>query len=350
MTTIHDVAKAAAVSSATVSHVLNSTRPVAPATRQRVEQVIKKLHYRPNAMARSLNHNSSHMIGLIVWNLALPLTGQIYHRLDKLLRPRGFTLMVRTIDEDGDREALHLDEFLGRRVDGVFLFPTGQKLDQYDACAKAGIPLIFLDARPKNVAAPLIEMDSIRAGREAASHLIGLGHERIAFLSRKVAYPAFALREQGYRRAMKARGLTPEIHRVEGNIDRIIPNAASLVARLLSGPKPPTAVIASSHALSLGLMEGARASGAICPRDVSMICFEDSPWARFVDPPLTVMGHPVEAMSGAAVEAMLAGIQAVTARKNKGITPALRPRATVTRFQACFVERGSCGPPPPSTP
>jgi LacI family transcriptional regulator len=340
MVTNRDVAHKAGVSLATVSHVVNNTRPVSAKTRQKVEHVIQTLRYRPNALARSLSTHSTRTIGLMVGSIALPLTAHLYRALEPALGAHGYTLVMRNIDEDPAREAACLDEFIGRRVDGILLFPSGKPLLQHAACAAAGIPLVFLNRRPRGIRGPLIELDGSRACEEATEYLIGLGHRRIALVNRDFHFAPFTNRERGYRRAMRRHAAPPQVTYVSGRIDESESAAESAVERLLAGATRPTAIIAASHGVSIGLLQGIRAAGLTCPRDLSVICFDDSPWSRFVDPPLTVMTHPTDAVSVAAVETILAEIAAGAAPQKAGIQ----------RFNADFVERASCGPPPRLSP
>ena len=201
MVTNRDVARKAGVSLATVSHVVNSTRPVSAETRKKVEHVIKTLGYRPNALARSLSTHTTRTIGLMVGSITLSLTANLYRALERALRARNYTLVLRNIDEDPVREAECLDEFMGRRVDGILLFPSGRPLPQHTACAAAGIPLVFLNRRPRGIHGPLIELDSPRACEEATDYLLGLGHRRIALVNRDFRFAPFTNRERGYRRA-----------------------------------------------------------------------------------------------------------------------------------------------------
>ena len=343
MVTIRDVARRAGVSLATVSHVVNNTRPVSVPTRGKVERAIKALGYRPNALARSLSTSSSRTIGLMVGSITLPLTARLYRSLEHALRPRGYTLVLRNIDEDPVREAEYLDEFLGRRLDGVLMFPSGNPLPQHAACVKAGIPLVFLNRRPRGIRAPLLELDSARGSADATRYLAGLGHRRIAFLNRDFPFAPFTIRERGYRQAMLDLGLTPNVVSVPGRIDESAPAAEGIVHGILKDARAPTAIIAASHGVSIGLLAGIRSSGLACPRDISVICFDDSPWSMFVNPSLTVMTHPVEEITASAVDTLFAGIEA---QEGAGGRRAGRPSAAgVKRFHANFIKRDSCAPP-----
>ncbi|HQV29203.1 MAG TPA: LacI family DNA-binding transcriptional regulator [Thermoflexales bacterium] len=336
MVTNRDVAQKAGVSLATVSHVVNNTRPVSALTRQKVERAIKALDYHPSALARSLSTHSTRTIGLMVGSITLPLTAHLYRALEPAFSARGYSLVLRNIGEDPTREAACLEEFLGRRVDGILLFPSGKPLPQHAACEAAGIPMVFLNRRPRGIPGPLIELDSSRACEEATEYLVGLGHRRIALLNREYHFAPFTSRERGYRRAMRRHATPPQVTYVPGRIDESEPAAEIAARQLLAGSLRPTAIIAASHGISIGLLQAIRAAGLTCPHDLSVICFDDSSWSMCVDPPLTVMKHPTAAVSNAIVETLLAEIAP---------KPAAR-KSIIQRFHGTFVERASCGPPP----
>lgn len=340
MVTNRDVAKKAGVSLATVSHVVNKTRPVSEKTRQKVERAIKALDYHPSALARSLSIHSTRTIGLMVGNSALPLTAHLYRALEPEFSARGYSLVLRNIGEDPVREAACLEEFLGRRVDGILLFPSGKPLPEHAACEAAGIPLVFLNRRPRGIRGPLIELDSSRACEEATEYLISLGHRQIALVNREYRFAPFTSRERGYRRAMRRHAAPAQVIYVPGRIDESESAAEKAAREMLARAHRPTAIIAASHGISIGVLQGIRAAGVSCPRDLSVICFDDSSWSMCVDPPLTVMKHPTDAVSKAIVATLLAEIATKTAPR----------KSIVQRFHGTFVERASCGPPPRLSP
>lgn len=347
MFTMRKVAKLAGVSIATVSHVVSGKRPVAPETRKRVMKVIQETGFRPSKTARDLTTNRSNTIGLIVGNITHPFMSQYYRDIEQLLRPHDIAVLMRNLDDDPALEEKHLEEFIGRRVDGIILFPYGKPQPLYAQCAEAGIPLVFTDHRPAGVQAPLIATDSYRAGVDATRYLIRLGHRRIALLTRDLQFPPFARRKAGYIQTMQAAALKPRVIVVPGRPDESIPAGVEAAVTALRGPDAPTAIIAGSHAMLLAAMGSVRKAGIRCPDDVSILGFDESPWLPFVDPPLTVMTRPTRAMCEALVQTMLKEISAMEpVRSGARGRRARRQKATIQRFPAVFVERESCAPPP----
>ncbi|MBX7213494.1 MAG: LacI family transcriptional regulator [Thermoflexales bacterium] len=335
MVTIKDVARLAGVSQATVSHVMNGTRNVLPATRKKVERVMLQTGYRPSAAARHLSGGATRMIGLIVSSIQLPLNALLYREIDRRLRPAGYSVWLRNVDEDPVLEATTLDQFIRHRIDGAVVISNGEHLPEHDALLRSGRPLVFVDRRPKGLDAPLVALDSAAAARRGTEHLLAHGHRRIALLTREINREPFTARARGYRTAMTKAGLAPRIIQVGSPTGRSRIEAAACIPKLLAEAEPPTALLVGSNAVTMGTLQGLHDCGGHCPRDLSLVCFDSSPWSEFVDPALTVLEHPVEAVAEAAVQALLEGLQAQTRKRLK------RGHDNTQLFEARLIERAS---------
>lgn len=339
MATIRDVASRAGVSTATVSHVLNDTRTVLPDTRRAVLQAIKDLNYRPSLIARSLNTQSTHTIGMIVANIAFPLFAQLLRGIEALLIPAKYSVIVCNTDENPEREAHYLEDLLRRRVDGVFAVPTGHDqpaIAEFDA---SGVPLVWLDRRPPRLIGHFVGMDNAAAGYLATEHLIRQGHTRIGLLIRSSQFSTNIGRVDGYRRALHAHGLKVNQSLVQA--DRMtIEDAAEGARRLLLRSRPPSAVIAGNYTMTLGLLLALRDLGLRFPDDVSIVCFDDSPWAQVTAPPLTVVAQPIDAMCRSAVDLMLGDIARGRNRHSPGTADRTKPWREVSHPPELIV-RGS---------
>lgn len=307
MATIRDIAKAAGVSTATVSHVLNDTRRVAPTTRAAVLDAVERLGYRPNAVARSLTTSETKTIGVMVANIAFPFFAELVRGLEHRLVPHGYTLMVCNTDETAEREAHTLEEFSRRRVDGVLAIATITDHPMLEVFARSGTPLVFLDRQPAPGLGHFVGMDNEAAGYLATRHLVDLGHEDIALLARSHRFSTMRGRLEGYRRALREAGLPERTQLVRSELVSV-EDAARGADELLAGPERPSALIATNYTMTLGVLAALQRLGLRYPDDVSLVCFDDSPWARVLSPPLTVIDHPVEAICDSAAELMLRAI------------------------------------------
>ena len=316
MATIRDVAKRAGVSVATVSHVVNSTRAVLPQTRDAVLTAIDDLSYRPSAVARGLTTNTTRTVGVVIADVTSPFFAFLLRKIEDLLAADNYNLLVCNTYEEPEREARNLELLLNKRVDGILLTPTGLPQPMYAEFNKRQIPLVFVDRRPPDVLGSFVGTDNHQAAYDATRTLLDLGHRRIALISLITETSAVTARIKGYLRALQETGhnSSPELM-VATNFDREA--ASDVVKQLLTLPDPPTALIAGSHVATLGSLMALRALGLRYPDDVSLICFDNSRWTDVINPSLTVVTKPIEALATSAVQTLLSNLAEVEqARKN----------------------------------
>lgn len=335
VSTIRDVARAANVSTATVSHVFNNTRPVSEATRQAVLDAARRLNYRPSAIARSLTTRRTFTVGVIVADVLNPFFAGIIRGVEDLLWQQGRSLVVCSTDEQPDKEAYYLHLLLERRVDGVLVAPTGADLPAYAELAHHHIPAVFIDRRPPQPWGPTVETDNVQAGHMATRYLLDRGHTRIAILGRHQALSTVTGRFAGYRQALAEAGITPDPS-LAVTVDSRQEAALQGTLALLRRPDPPTALIAANHVMTLGVVAAMRELGRQCPRELSFIAFDDLPWLALVAPPLTAVRRATAAICRCAVDLLLAAMDGQSSERNGAAN-----YPTVT-LPAELIERASC--------
>ncbi len=305
VTTIRDVAREAQVSVATVSHVFNRTRYVSPQTEELVKTAAARLNYRPSGLARSLSTHRTHLVGVAVADVLNPYFSMIIRGLEDRLWQHGYSLTVCSTDESQEKENHYLSLMLERRVDAMVIAPTGYPQPIFSEIINHQIALVFVDRRPPEALAPVVEIDNFKAGVEACEYLIGLGHQRIALITRNLFLSTAQNRTRGYRHALESHGLAldPNLHCV---IDSTLEAAESGMHSLLNQPNPPSAVIATNHIITLGVLMALKKAGVCYPRDLSLVGFDDNPWVSAFTPSLTVIRHPIDLICNATVDALLA--------------------------------------------
>jgi LacI family transcriptional regulator len=342
MVTIHDVAQHAGVSKATVSHVLNNTRPVLPATRQAVLDVIKQLNYRPSAIARSLTTNVTHTVGVLVADITNPFSGELVRGIERRLSDYGYNLIVCNTAEEPEQETRHLNLLLDKRVDGLIVAPAGTPQPLFQEFVRFGVPMVFVDRQPAEHYGPMISIDNAAAGYAATQYLIQLGHRHIAILARNQVLSTVVGRLHGYRQALLDQGMSVDEQLIA--VTDSTPEAAFKTAQgLLLLPQPPSAVIAANHIMTLGLLRAIQEQKLSCPADISLLCFDEHPWASLFTPPLTVVKQPISEMCDAAVSTLLKAI----ARRGAGRSDSAEEidiDISDTVLQAQLVIRASCRP------
>jgi LacI family transcriptional regulator len=316
MTSIRDVAEQAGVSTATVSHVINGTRPVMPETRRLVEDAVQRLNYRPNGVARGLQSNSTRTIGVLVANVTSHFFAQIVRELETAFESEHYNLIVCNTDEHADREQRYLDMLYERRVDGVVMVPTGAEQPLLRQFAQSGVPVVSIYRKPGTPCGPVVVTDEFASAYTATEHLIKLGHRRIGVLARGHNLTPVIYRVQGYMHALRDHGIPIDQRLIEINY-RAPERTTESANRLFSIRPEVSAMISMSLTSSLSLLRAMRTLGVSYPGDVSVVGIGDAPWMEVLPAPLTVMAAPTQDMCRAAAQLTLARIAAARVRGSK---------------------------------
>jgi LacI family transcriptional regulator len=290
--TILEVARRAGVSATTVSHVLSGKRPVAAATRERVEQVIGELGYRPNGLARSLRARRSHTVGLLIPDITNPWYPVLSRGLQDALAADGYHAFLCNTDAEQDRELEFLEDLVDRRVDGIVL--AAPRVPAGKACAMIlgrGIALVIVGRVGDRPGTDMIEGDDVGAAAAATRHLLDRGHRRVAHIAGTPGMHVAADRQRGYRRALDEAGVTHDPTLVVP-ADFTRAGGAAAMRALLALPEPPTAVFAANDLLAIGALDVIREHGLAVPGDVAVVGFDDIDAAALMSPPLTTVVNP----------------------------------------------------------
>ncbi len=340
MTTIRDVARHAGVSTATVSHVLNGTRTVLPETRALVMAAIEQLNYRPSALARSLTTNTTKTVGVVIADVLSPFFSFLLRDIEDLLSVQGYNLIVCNTYELPDREAYNLEMLLERRVDGVILTPTGVEQPIYEQFNALNIPLVFVDRNPPKQRGGFVGTDNFKAAYEATRYLLALGHQRIALVSLIPETSAVSARINGYTSALEEAGIAADPALIRAS-NFEIESACAITKSFFELDEPPTALIAGSHTATLGALKALSELELRYPDDISLVCFDNSPWTGVIRPALTVSTKPIAELARAAVAALLSSMNEIEKHRRRHEPPP--PLPLMSRLLgAQLVVRDSC--------
>ncbi|OLE30371.1 MAG: LacI family transcriptional regulator [Actinobacteria bacterium 13_1_20CM_3_71_11] len=301
--TLHDVAREAGVSARTVSRVLNEEPRISAETRQRVLAVVRRLGFRPNAMARNMRVGARDAaVGLVIPDLGNPFFGTVASGVEKALRTRGLHLVIASSEEDPDREHAVITTLLDRQVAGLIIVPAaGGDYGYLRNERRHGLPLVFLDRPAVKLAVDTVVSANFEGAVAAVEHLVGYGHRRIGFVG-DLPTTLYTRRERfrGYRCALEAAGIPLDRALIEQGHHES--DAAQATARLLATRRPPTAIFAANNLACMGvLMALVRAHR----RDVALVGFDDFSFADLLEPATTVVAQDAELLGVRAAELIL---------------------------------------------
>ena len=299
--TITDVARAAGVSVATVSKVINGRYGVAASTSERVQRVIEDLGYESSLVARSLRSHRTNVIGILVAEFE-PFSSEILKGTSQAIAGTGYELLAysgggRAGDEAG-WERRYLSRLSGTLIDGAILV-TPTIVD-----TGRSVPVVAIDPHAGPAHMPTVDADNLTGAVLATEHLLALGHRRIGFLGGREDLESSRLREEGYRTALRAAGVRvdPELVRNGGYRRQ---TATGPARELLTLPDRPTAIFAANDLSALGTLDVARELGLSVPEDLSVIGFDNVPESALTEPPLTTVAQPMQEMGSEAVRLLV---------------------------------------------
>jgi LacI family transcriptional regulator len=286
--TIREVAEVAGVSAMTVSRVLNNRPDVSAETRQRVQQIINDLGYRPSAVARSLIQGESHTLGIVGFGLEYFGPSTTLVGIERQAAELGYSLLVSLMHSLETRREVQqeiLDNLLSRQVDGIIWAVPEHENNRDWLCAQVcdlPTPVVFLNMEPR-AETTVVAVDNYMGGRLATRHLLDQGYTRVGLITGPLTWWEAQQRQQGSRDTLEGAGLPWEGLVAEGDWSAASGEAG--MHALLDRAPDLEAVFASNDQMALGALRAARRAG----RRVGIVGFDDIPEAAYFYPPLTTV-------------------------------------------------------------
>lgn len=318
--TIKDVAKEANVAISTASRVINGSNNVSDGTRERVEQAVRKLGYKPNSIARSLKQKHTYSIGLVVPDIGNPFFAEVAQAVEQSARERGYSVLLANTNSKEDQEREAVDLLIAKQVDGIVWFaPIDRKLvDELSSSDNMEIVTISGGADPLGTHS--ININDQLGAVEAVSHLIKLGHTRIGY----IAEPAHHTQERliGYKAALKQAGIAVDTTLIERGTFKA-KSGLDATKRLLSIKNPPTAIFAANDLMAVEAMQYMRGKGLRVPEDVAVVGFDDIELASLSGIELTTIAQPKYEMGREAAKLLISSLRRTTASRQVLLSPSL---------------------------
>jgi LacI family transcriptional regulator len=330
---LRDVAIAAGVHISTASRALDErTAPhVNAETVERVRQAADKLGYRVNGMARALRRQRSLIIGMVIPDINSPVFPAVVRGAEDVLSGVGYSLLLANTDSDPAKARAQITAVLASRADGLLLGMARREDPIVDEFMAAGTPIVLVNRTIDRGAVPTVIADDYHGILAAVEHLYQLGHRKIGYVGGPCNVSTASQRRAAFEHAASRLGL-PDM----GVIDTAaFSDEAGLEAgaQLLDAHPEVTAVVAANDLIAIGVINAAARRGLSCPRDLSVVGFNDIPDARRLQPPLTTIHIPHYDVGRRAAELLLALVE------NPG------RHAETVMLAGELVVRGSTSPP-----
>jgi LacI family repressor for deo operon, udp, cdd, tsx, nupC, and nupG len=325
--TVKEIAAIAKVSVATVSRALQRPEVVSEATRQRIHEVVKRLGYTPNALARNLRTAKTRLIIALLPDIANPFFSEVIRGIEQVAHENGYSVLLGETQSSLVREQAYADMVAARQADGIITMshrvpaiPIDGRLPVVNACEYV---------KDKKISS--VYIDNVAAAGAAVDYLVTLGHRDIAFIAGPASSPICVDREQGYQLALQRAKIAanPALTAVG---DFSIEAGERAIDLFLSQGQSFSAVFCSNDEMAIGAMRALISHGLRVPEDVSVVGFDDIRFARYTSPPLTTVAQPKNALGR---EAMTMLIELLN-------DPEVPPRKRV--LSADLVVRGSTAP------
>ncbi len=302
--TLHDVAAEAGVSIKTVSRVVNGTPTVDAGIRERVQEVIDRLQYVPNSLARTLKAGTGNTIGVVIDTIADPFFAALTSAVESAALDAGMGTVFGSTGFDEARERSHVERMAMQRVRALILAPTNGSHDYLERY-RPSFPVILIDRNVELSGFDVVRVDDVSLAREAVTHLTAHGHRRVAFIGSDERFITTRDRLTGYRQAMQAVGVEPDPSWIRPGPTSDV-DAAAVTLEVLAQPDPPTAIFAANPRAAIGVAHALHTSDQA---DVAFVSFGDFPLAQTLSPAVTYVDQDPAAIGAAAMRRVLVHLE-----------------------------------------
>ena len=302
--TLKCIADQLGVSATTVSRALSgqaSRYRISAQTESAVRQLARELNFAPNPLARGLRLKKTLTIGLIIPDISNPFFAAIAHEVTVGARKQGYAIILCDSQEDTRIEAQSIALLSSHHVEGIVICPVGLSSEHLSGLGQPGLPVVYVDRYFPKISAPYVGSDNCAGAKEATGYLIDHGHRRIACLQGLRGTLPNELRLRGYREALAERQLPVDDSLIAG--DSFGEQSGYIETKLLlQSKRGVTALLAFSNLIALGALRALAEEKLKIPDDVSIIAFDDQPYAAYLATPITTVAQPLSEMGEVAVK------------------------------------------------
>jgi DNA-binding LacI/PurR family transcriptional regulator len=303
---IYDIAKKAGVSPSTVSRALEDHPRISAATRKRIQELAREMHYVPSTVAKSLATNKTWTIGMVLATISDPFMSRVVEGVEQIALEGNFNVFISTSQNDRQREIAVIETLQKRRVDGIIVIASHVFDGSLNFYERSKVPIVFINEQNPGKNMHFVAVDDVRGGRMAVEHLIALGHRRIGYVSVPNRPQSNQYRFKGYQDALEAADIAVDpalifsSHTVE---DHVKIGEASLDSLLAA---EASSVFCYNDSAAIGLLAACHRHGVSVPGDLSIIGFDDIDITTYITPQLSTIRQPRFELGGKAMHMMLA--------------------------------------------
>jgi LacI family transcriptional regulator len=309
-TTLRQIAAQIGVSETTVSRILTGQARryrISPATEANVKKLAEAHNFVPNQVARGLRLSKTQTLGLIIPDISNPFFATIARQITLDTRAHGYSVFLCDSQESVELEQEALALLQSRRVEGLIVCPVGLTAGHLETAARSGLPMVLVDRYFQPSPLPFVGSDNFEGARQATAHLVAQGHRCIACLQGLRHTTPNEERLRGFRSALEGLPGTREVL-VGDSFGEASGNRET--EHLLNTEPEVTAILAFSNLLALGAIQAIAQAGRHIPGDISVVAFDDNPYAAHLATPLTTVSQATEEMGRRAVELLFAQLRA----------------------------------------
>ena len=303
--TMKFIAEKAGVSVATVSSVMNNSSYVSKELTDRVNKVIKRYNYHKDFLATSLRKRLTRLIGIIIVDLTNPINASLCSEVEKHFRKDGYNVTISSSELDYNTEKECIDIFIRRNVDGIIIIPLREERELYLNLFDSGKPVVILNREYKGTNADFVMFESYDAIIATIDHLAGLGHKKIAYISREIYLSHSARRFKGYMDGLKKNNIDFDENLVFTGSDFTLKSGYETMQEILALKERPTAVFAYNDQIAIGAIKAVQDAGFKVPEDISIIGADNNPFGNYMEKPLTTLDSNIKEVSETAYKFLL---------------------------------------------
>jgi LacI family transcriptional regulator, galactose operon repressor len=302
--TIRDVATAAKLSPTAVSRYLNRDMILPSESAARINEAVRVLDYHPDRLARNLSTGSSRLIGLVIPEISNPFFADLASAVEDVASKADYGVLLCNTHNDPNRELRCLGLLRTRQLDGIVYLTSHANNPELLAMLARNERVVLIDEDVVGISAPRVFCENRAGGYSATKHLLEHGHIKIAFIGGPEKLLSSRERFAGFKNALGEKGITP-VSRFVRFGPYIAEYGRAIADEFLMSKDPPSAIFAASDYVALGVLNAAQNLGITIPKDLSLVGFDDMPFAALLSPPLTTVRQPIREMGEAGINFLL---------------------------------------------